>query len=336
MRVEAAVTSISWIPSEAISGMTKMPFSMGVAHYDDPPPDALANGAETLAELRDADRFRFANRLDVVVDFDDAGRPTHWERQGHGLIGSTTMKVGRKRRATFEATSLDDIAPEPEIGDDSVTFRQTAGGRTGVPAPRHVSHPPFVQWQAPLAWSTLELTVRADGTSVGALVGASPFPRHWIYDTAGALVAKSGMVDFKDWYRSAFGKHSPWGDEDSPALATAVETALERELSVDLMRGEIQPTISTHNVGDVLMTQGEAGDHVMLILDGVLSVTVDGDVLAEVGPGALLGERAALEGGVRTATLTAVTKVKSASVPAAALDADALVELSDGHRREET
>ena len=41
MRVESSVTSISWIPSEAITGMTKMPFEMGMAHYDPPPPDVI-------------------------------------------------------------------------------------------------------------------------------------------------------------------------------------------------------------------------------------------------------------------------------------------------------
>jgi hypothetical protein len=38
MRVDRSVTSITWIPSEAISGMPKMPFEMGMAHYDAPAP----------------------------------------------------------------------------------------------------------------------------------------------------------------------------------------------------------------------------------------------------------------------------------------------------------
>ena len=37
MRIEAAVTSISWIPPEAVTGLTKAGFSSGVMHYDDPP-----------------------------------------------------------------------------------------------------------------------------------------------------------------------------------------------------------------------------------------------------------------------------------------------------------
>ena len=40
-----------------------------------------------------------------------------------------------------------------------------------------------------------------------------------------------------------------------------------------------------------------------LLLNGVLVVEVDGEKLAELGPGAVFGERAVLEGGTRTATL---------------------------------
>jgi CRP-like cAMP-binding protein len=68
----------------------------------------------------------------------------------------------------------------------------------------------------------------------------------------------------------------------------------------------------------------------------VLSVNVDNEPLAELGPGAILGERAVLEGGVRTSTLRAVTKCKVAAVPAERLDPEALTEISKSHRREET
>src|SRR5262249_58334471 len=61
----------------------------------------------------------------------------------------------------------------------------------------------------------------------------------------------------------------------------------------------------------------------------------DGEWLAEYGPGALLGERAHLEGGTRTSTLVAVTPCRVASVDAAQFDQSALMELSGGHRRED-
>jgi hypothetical protein len=39
MRFQASVTTVSWIPSESVSGIGKMVFASGVGHYDDPPPD---------------------------------------------------------------------------------------------------------------------------------------------------------------------------------------------------------------------------------------------------------------------------------------------------------
>ena len=104
---------------------------------------------------------------------------------------------------------------------------------------------------------------------------------------------KSGLVDFKRWYQHAFGKHTPWGDEDSPALVTEVETALERELSLRIMRGGARPRVETVREGATLVKQGDAGSDMYVLLDGVLSVEVDGTSVAQVGPGAVLGERAA-------------------------------------------
>jgi hypothetical protein len=139
MRIESSVTTISWIPSEAVTGMTKMPFEMGVAHYDEPPPETI----DDLDALQAADRFRFANDLRAWIDV-GGGRIVDAGYAGGGRIGATTMQLG-KRQATFAATALPDLQREPEIKQGSVRFVQTAGGRTGVPAPRRVNHAPFVQ-----------------------------------------------------------------------------------------------------------------------------------------------------------------------------------------------
>jgi len=329
-RIEAAVTSISWIPSEAISSLsTKLPFEMGIAHYDQAPPDEVTD----LVALRDADRFRFANQLRGWVEVED-GRIVAQGSSGGGMIGATTLRLG-SRQATFQAVPLPDLRPEPTASATEVTFVQTAGGRTGVPAPRRVFRPPFVQISAPLAWTTLSLTIRADGTVTHQMTGASPFPRHWVYDTAGKLLSKSGVIDFSGWYRRAFGKHSPWGDRDSPALTTEVESALERQLSIELMQGSAKPTIRDVKKGTAITTQGEAGHELFLVLDGVVRIEVDGKALAEYGPGSLHGERAILEGGLRTSTIRAVTGCKLAVATAEEIDRDALTELSSGHRREE-
>jgi hypothetical protein len=248
-------------------------------------------------------------------------------------MGSTTVAVGPKQ-ATFAALSFPDLAHPVELSGDSARFVQTVGGHTALPAPRRVNRPPFVAFQAPSVWTTLALTLHADGRVEHELIGASTFPRHWIYDDAGALTSKVGLADFREWWRTSFGSHTPWGDEESPAMVTAVETALEREVAGHIMRGGEKPSYRKIKAGETLTTQGEAGDEVYLLLNGVLTVDVGGEVIAEVGPGAILGERAALEGGVRTSTLRAVTKSKVAVVRADQLDRDALAAISDGHRRE--
>jgi CRP-like cAMP-binding protein len=167
------------------------------------------------------------------------------------------------------------------------------------------------------------------------MIGASRFPRHWIYDADHRLSHKSGLADFRDWYQKSFGRHSPWGDQDSEALVTAVETALERSLSAQLMDPTAKPYISKFPAGTLLVRQGDPGTAIYLVLDGVLRVERDGERLAEYGPGAMLGERANLEGGLRTSSLVAVTACRVASIEADQLERSALEELAEGHRRED-
>jgi hypothetical protein len=335
MRIERSVTTISWIPSEAITGLTKAPFEVGINHYDNAPPDAIGPDVPaTIEAMRASDRLRFANHLRAWIEIDHASRVLTAGYSGGGSIGSTTMKLGADLSIT--AIGLPDQQSPPEIGDGWVRFTQSAGGRTGVPVPRAVKHPPFVQYRAPVAHTTLELTIHTDGRAEGRLVGASTFPRHWLYDDGGVLQAKSGLIDYKSWLDHAFGKRTPWGEEDSPAFVTEVETALERELSVQIMRGGTKPQVRKLSVGDELVHQGDEGRDVFLLLDGVLAVEVDGHLLAEVGPGSVLGERAVLEGGARRATLRATTPCRVAVAPGDAIDRDKLATLSEGHRREET
>ena len=110
MRIESSVTSISWIPSEAVEGVTKIPFEMGVAHYDDPPPDHI----DSLEALAEADRFRFANQLTAWIEVDD-GRITGHGQAGGGQIGSTTIRLGG-RGMTFAAVAFPDKRPAPVVG----------------------------------------------------------------------------------------------------------------------------------------------------------------------------------------------------------------------------
>src|SRR5712692_3628938 len=266
MRYESSVTSLSWIPSEAIEGGTRLAFDAGFTHYDDPPPAELGD----LEELRAADRFRFGNVLRAWIEVDSSGGITDCGYAGGGMIGCTTVRLGGLQHS-FQAVQLPDLQRDPERGDGWARFVQVCGGRT----------------------------------------------------------------DFREWYRKSFGRHSPWGDEDSPVLVTAVETALERSLSVQLMHGGAKPRIERFPAAAALVGQGDRGTDVYLVLDGVIRVERDGERLAEYGPGALLGERAHLGGGLRTSSLVAVTPCRVAAVDASQLDRSALEELSGGHRRED-
>ncbi len=92
VRVESSVTSVSWIPSEAVEGVTRLPFEMGVGHYDTPPPDTLGD----LEELRSAGAFRFANDLRGWIEVED-GRIIDRGHAGRGYISAGSDRQSRPR-----------------------------------------------------------------------------------------------------------------------------------------------------------------------------------------------------------------------------------------------
>ena len=203
MRFESSVTSVSWIPSESVSGLYKAGYAVGASHPDDPPPDVL----EDLDGLFAAERFRFANQLAAWIEVQD-GRITDAGYAGRGYISCTRFGWGPQREVTFQPTEFPELRTEPEITATGARFTQTTGGRTGAPMPRPVTGRPHMQWLAPTVWTTLALDIGTDGSSCGQVTGASAFPRHWIYDRQGQLVAKSGLADFREWMATTHGQHS--------------------------------------------------------------------------------------------------------------------------------
>jgi CRP-like cAMP-binding protein len=114
------------------------------------------------------------------------------------------------------------------------------------------------------------------------------------------------------------------------------ESTLERQLSKTIMRSGATSKPRQLTLDETLTEQGETGDGIYLLLDGILAVEVDGETVAEVGPGAVLGARALLEGGRRTATLRAVTPAKVVVASADDIEPSALEDLAGAHRREES
>jgi hypothetical protein len=320
VRIQSSVTAVSWVPADCVEGGQRLHFHVGAAQYDDPPPTHL----DDLEGLLAAGRVRLANRLEGYLEV-DGGRIVGSGQAGQGSVGAAREAAGAAQ-VGFAAVPLPDLRPEPETGDGWVRFTQTAGGLLSLGMPYRQGPDDATRLAAPAAWTTLALTLHANGRSDLALAGASPFPRHWIYDHHGRLVATSGVVDFTGWQADAWDPFTPWGGRDAPVRATAVETALERELSRVIV-GSAPHWIRLRK-GATLVAQGDPGHELYLLFDGVLAVEIDGRTVTELGPGAVVGEVALLEGGRRTATLRAVTGCRVAAVPGDRIDRAALAELA--------
>ena len=287
MRIESSVTAITWLPFAALDRLPELPIGIAVAHYDEPPPEVL----DDLDELRDADRFREANQLEGWIEV-DRGRIVDYGRDGRSVVTGAGLDLDGGQIA-FPAIEFPVIRPAPEIGDGFVRFQQTVGGRIGLPVPRPLRGRGYFHIGSAQAWTTLELVVRADGSSDGRLVAASPFPHHSIYDAEGSFVSEHGLTDFAGWYRE-WHDESPWtGDE------------LEDELDSVAIRNGAHLQRRRLGLGETLVEQGESGADMFLLLEGMLDVEIDGETVARVGSGTVLGELAVLGNGRRTATLRA-------------------------------
>src|SRR3954466_3721983 len=165
---ESSVTAVTWIPSasisgmpelpfEAVPGMPKLPFGAGIAHCGCSPPDRL----DDLDEWHSRDLFREANELRAWIDVED-GRITGHGQDGRALIGVTRIKMAG-REIPFKAVQYELLRPEPQVGEGFVRFLQPAGGHMGLPAARIVRGKPFFRVTSSSAWTTLALTMYADG-----------------------------------------------------------------------------------------------------------------------------------------------------------------------------
>lgn len=315
MRLEASATAITWLPFAALDRIPVVPLELAVAHYDEPPPELVPD----LDKLRRQDAFREANELRAWIEV-VGGEIVDYGQSGRSLLGAGPEL--ETQQVSFAAVEFPVIQPEPEVGDGWVRFTQTVGGRIGLPAPRRVVGRPYFHVGAVSAWTTLELFLRADGTSESRLVAASPFPRHSLYAADGRLVDVLGGIELE------LGEGTPWGDEQTPAFAAAVESELERRLAASILRDGVKLVRRRVLRGETLVEQGEPGRDLFVLLDGVFDVEIDGDVVAQVGSGAILGEQAVLGDGRRTATLRAVRSSRVGVIGREQIGRADLVEIS--------
>ena len=329
MRIERTATSISWIPSDSIPGLVRLPFEKSLMHYDPPPPLTITD----IESMRRRGEFRFANRLSAWIDIDD-GRIGDCGYSGGIIMGVTPITAG-PLRLMLPTKRNPEIRHAPQVTGDEATFVQTAGNRPGFSFLRPSLRWPFFVTRPFTIWTTIELTIKADGTCSQRLEGASPFPRHWLYDDEGHLVKKAALTRARLWLKTIFGTHTPWGGEDQTPVVAEPETELERALSEQIMRGGERPAVRSLCSGDFLFRESDEATSIVLVLDGNFEVRVNGKVVGQVGPGTVVGERASLEEGRRTADLRAMTDARVGEVPAGVLSADMLRELALGHHRED-
>jgi Cyclic nucleotide-binding domain len=294
MRIESSVVAITWLPFAALDSLPELPVGIAVAHHDEPPPLVLGD----LDELREADGFREANQLQGWIEV-EAGRIVDYGRDGRSLVLGAGLDLDADQ-ILFPAIEFPVLRPEPDLGDGFVRFQQTVGGRIGFPVPRPLRGRGYFHIGSALAWTTLELVIRADGSSDGRLIAASPFPRHSLYDDEGTFVSERGLTDFDGWYRE-WHDESPWtGDE------------LEDELDRVAIHSGARVRRRKLDRGETLVEQGASGTDMFLLLEGMLDVEIDGVPVARVGSGAVLGELAVLGDGRRTATLRAARRSRVA------------------------
>jgi CRP/FNR family transcriptional regulator, cyclic AMP receptor protein len=82
--------------------------------------------------------------------------------------------------------------------------------------------------------------------------------------------------------------------------------------SIDAIEALARPV--TFQAGQTLVREGDPGDTFLIVLDGSAIVTTDGVAIRSLGAGDFLGEISLLDGGPRTATVTAESAVSALSI----------------------
>jgi len=106
MRIESSVTSVSWIPSEAIGGFKRAPFDLGPMHYDDPPADQI----DDVQALARSGAVRFINQQRAWLEVDNGSIVGHGQ-SGRGWMGRTKLGFGSRPANLFGSSRPRVVVP---------------------------------------------------------------------------------------------------------------------------------------------------------------------------------------------------------------------------------
>src|ERR687888_1897499 len=108
--------------------------------------------------------------------------------------------------------------------------------------------------------------------------------------------------------------------EPNPDRGPQMPVAADLLRSVPLFTGMTDSAIQSvgglaHEIrfaaGEDLVREGDEGDSFLVIVEGRARVVQNGDTLRDLGPGDYLGEIALIDGGPRTATVTALEPIRA-------------------------
>lgn len=107
-------------------------------------------------------------------------------------------------------------------------------------------------------------------------------------------------------------RRGPASDEVTAHLSSVrfFASCSRKELRLIAMRAKV----ATLRRGTEIITEGDAGNTMYVILDGTARVTRGGRKLAAIGPGDAFGELALLSKGPRTATVVATSDIEVAII----------------------
>jgi len=72
--------------------------------------------------------------------------------------------------------------------------------------------------------------------------------------------------------------------------------------------------------GTVLFSEGVSGDHMYVVVEGEVEITLHDRLLANAGPGEMVGEMALINSEIRSATATTTTRCLLARIDRASFD----------------
>ena len=179
MRIESSVTAISWIPSDAIDGLAEAAASSSASATTTPPRPtgwsrATWSGCATTTGSARPTGWPPGSRSRTAASSVTATRAAAWSAAPPS--GWARHDPDRRRRLRDAAPGAGGGRRLRAVRADGRRQGRLPGAATGQRQAVHADR------TRPRAWTTLALTINADGSSHHELVGASTFPRHWIYD----------------------------------------------------------------------------------------------------------------------------------------------------------